>query len=210
MTSYTDRIKKHYTEMTPVQNSAIYSWQQTANYGKISKFLREHPNKNLLSKTDKNRIKNAIPVIRRVINNSPLSNKNITVYRGYPATLINPEILNVTNRSFLATTTNIKEAKKYGNVVVRITLPRTLKRHIMKNSREGEILIENGTRLVNIKQEGFLNNGKKALYSARLEKYTPSPVIKPTNNNTRRQAALRNNAMKKLLANENEINWTNI
>ena len=56
----------------------------------------------------------------------------------------------------------------------------------------------------------FLNNGKKALYSARLEKYTPSPVIKPTNNNTRKQAALRNNAMKKLLANENEINWNNI
>ena len=130
---------------------------QKGNYGKIGSYLREGGFQKNLDK----KYTNLVRKINRVINDSPRGNKNIQVYRGYPSRFIEPG-KNLTNRSFLSTTTNINMAKKFGNSVVKITVPRNLKRHVMKNNREKEVLIERGTRLTDIKYV------RPNLYTARL------------------------------------------
>lgn len=135
---------------------------QKGNYGKIGSYLREGGFQKNLDKKYTNLVRN----MNKIINESPRGNKNIQVYRGYPARFIQPG-KDLTNRSFLSTTTNINMAKKFGNSVVKITVPRNLRRHTMKNNREKEILIERGTRLTDIKYVRPLANNKN-LFTATL------------------------------------------
>ena len=155
--------------LTKNQLNALYRWQQTSNYGLISNYLRERK----LTKKQEDNLRKVIKQMNIVINTSPKINKNVIVYRGYPSYLINNG-KNLTNRSFLATSTSLAHAKKFGNVTVEITAPRNLKRYVFQNNREGEVLFERGTKLTNVKK----HPSKRNHYTARLEKNnTPIPKL---------------------------------
>ena len=155
--------------LTQRQKQAIYNYQQSSNYGIIGNYLRSGG----FQQGRNNKYSNLVRKINSVINNSPRGTKNITVYRGFPSRFIEPG-RDLINRSYLSTSTNKRKAKEFGNVVVKINVPRTLKRHIMNDAREGEILIERGTRLTNIKMIGpnsytakLMNNKSNIMLSPR-------------------------------------------
>ncbi len=151
---------------------------QKGNYGSIGSYLREGGFQMNLDK----KYTNIVRKMNKVINDSPRGNKNIQVYRGYPTRFIEPG-KNLLNRSFLSTTTNLNTAKKFGNAIVKITVPKNLKRHVMENNREKEVLIERGTRLIDIKYIRPLANNKH-LYTAKLvsNKTKLANVPRPTLN----------------------------
>jgi len=142
--------------LTLAQKNAIKEYQK-GNYGIIGQYLRSGRHQQRLhAKTN-----NIIRTINSVINQSPRGSKNMIVYRGYTPGLIENG-KNLLNRSFLSTSTRMNVAKKFGSDIVKITVPKNLKRHVMKANGESEILIERGTRLINVKEIS------KNKYSARL------------------------------------------
>ena len=142
--------------LTPAQKNAIKEYQK-GNYRSIGQYLRSGAHQQERNAKWSKIVRN----INSVINQSPRGSKNMIVYRGYtPGFIENGK--NLLNRSFLSTSTNKSKAKEFGSVVVKITVPRNLKRHVMNATGESEILIERGTRLTNVKRVGKDN------YSARL------------------------------------------
>ena len=214
--SYQRNLIKHYNRLLPREINAIRNWQRSTLYGVIGNILRKTTEKKnsiyqRSSKADINRAIKNINIINKVINESPSVTRDIVVYRGFPIEIMieaknNPNGL--VSDSFLATTSHIEDTgeAKYGEAVVALTVPPNIKRHVMNDDREHEILIERNVILVDIKQI----SAKR--FTARVKKYTPPP---PPVNKTKKEKNQEEEFRAKLTAryladNNEEINWNNM
>ena len=127
---------------------AINRWQKK-NYSSLTQFLCAHKMNDKLSKSEN---KNKEYMQWTSAMNSLMKERNHTnyVYRGMNSKFINSS-MEIKNFGFLATSSSISEAAKFGDIILKFKIPPDIKSYTFENKGEQEVLIQRNTKLVKIK-----------------------------------------------------------
>ena len=134
-------------------SNAIIAYQDAKNrigYETINRFLRHHQLPDgrpgiLLDSADPlyRRIGTVVESLDGYMKPGKKAEDGQVVYRGVSKSFA--MMLNMINHSYTSVSTDIEVAKAYGEVVLKISLPKSIKRHIMARNYEKELLLERNT-----------------------------------------------------------------
>ena len=171
---------------------AITRWQKE-NYSSLTQFLSAHKMNDELSKSEN---KNKEFIQWTSVMNSLMSKENHTkyVYRGINSKFINSSN-EIENFGFLATSSSITEASKFGDIILQFKIPSHIKSYTFENQREREVLIQRNTKLRKIQPLYPLKRIKnKMVFSAELVKLINVSTPRNTSRNINRLHQLNYNS----------------
>ena len=203
---------------------------RSLNYAVINDFLRQNnfqDSSNILKdmlKSKDSLTKKLATTINTLNTQMKSSKRNITVYRGITQVLYDSILQTgiLVNKSFTSTSLKLEQALKFGNIILKISVPAEICRYKFPNETEEEILFERNTLFDSFKIEHKNKNDKNyksnsssnsiqiLLIECNMKKFIP-----PNGENTKTEIQKninleRESYLQRLKEEEEDIDWDNL
>jgi hypothetical protein len=209
-------------------NTAYQQGFRSLNYAVINDFLRQNnfqDSSNTLKDMLKSRdslTKKLATTINTLDTKMKSSKRNITVYRGITQVLYDSILQTgiLVNKSFTSTSLKLEQALKFGNIILKISVPLEICRYKFPNETEEEILFERNTlfdsfKLKNKNDKDDKSNSSSDSIQILLIECNMKKFIPPNGENTKTEIQKivdleRENYLQRLKEEDDEIDWDNL